>query len=83
MCLAGRGLSIGKDGPVVAGQDVGYDRLGGLIEDLLLGRIRLEDLVEEVDLALQYEEDRLNGDPCHLLLKNQGDKGIRVSAQWP
>lgn len=56
MCLSGGRLTVGKDGSVVAGQHIRHDRLGRLIEHLLLGRIGLEDLVEQVHFALQGKE---------------------------
>lgn len=45
-------MAVRENGSVVPGQHIRYDRLGRLIEDLLLGRIRLEHLVEEVHFAL-------------------------------
>lgn len=52
VCLSWGRLAVRENGSVVPGQHIRYDRLGRLIEDLLLGRIRLEHLVEEVHFAL-------------------------------
>jgi len=53
--LSGGRLTVCEYRSIVTGQDVGDDGLGRLIVDLLLGGVRLEDLVEQIYLALGKE----------------------------
>jgi len=53
--LSGGRLAVGEYRSIVTSQDVGDDGLGRLIVDLLLGGVRLEDLVEQIYLALEKE----------------------------
>ena len=53
--LSRRGLAVGEDGPVVTAQDILDDWGSARQVNLLLGHVRLQDLVEHVKLALQKE----------------------------
>ena len=47
------GLTVGEDGSIVAAQNVLHDRLGRRTVNLLLGHVRLQNLVEHIKLALK------------------------------
>lgn len=53
--LAGGCLTIGEYRSIVTGQHIRDNGLGRLIVDLLLRCIRLEDFVEQIDLALKQQ----------------------------
>ena len=50
------GLTVGEDGSIVAAQNVLHDRLGRRTVNLLLGHVRLQNLVEHIKLALKNKQ---------------------------